>query len=145
MGLKGLKEYVIFKLQGEFYGVEVECVENIEKLAEITRVPYTEPSVKGVVNLRGIIVPIIDLRKKFGLGEVELTDEARMIIVNYDDSKIGMLVDSSSETFQIRDEDIDVATNISKQSSIVYIKSIGKKDGRVVMLVDIAKVLSTEV
>lgn len=141
----GLREYVIFKLQGEYYGVEVEYVENIEKLAEITRVPYTEPSVKGVVNLRGIIVPIIDLRKKFGLGEVELTDEARMIIVHHDDNKIGMLVDSSSETFQINEEDIDSATNLSKQSSIEYIRSIGKKDGRVVMLIDLAKVLNTEV
>lgn len=143
MALK--KEYVIFKLQGEFYGVQVEYVENIEKLAEITRVPYTEPSVKGVVNLRGIIVPIIDLRIKFGLGQVEYTDDTRMIIVNYDDNKIGMLVDSSSETFQVSDEDIDSATNISKKSSIEYIRSIGKKDGRVVMLIDLAKVLSTEV
>lgn len=141
----GSKEYVIFKLQGEFYGVQVEYVENIEKLAEITRVPYTEPSVKGVVNLRGIIVPIIDLRIKFGLGQVDYTDDTRMIIVNYDDNKIGMLVDSSSETFQINDEDIDSATNISKKSSIEYIRSIGKKDGRVVMLIDLAKVLSTEV
>lgn len=140
-----LNEYVIFKLQGEFYGVQVGYVENIEKLAEITRVPYTEPSVKGVVNLRGIIVPIIDLRIKFGLGQVEYTDDTRMIIVNYDDNKIGMLVDSSSETFQINDEDIDSATNISKKSSIEYIRSIGKKDGRVVMLIDLAKVLSTEV
>lgn len=140
-----LREYVIFKLQGEFYGVEVEYVENIEKLAEITRVPYTEPSVRGVVNLRGIIVPIIDLRMKFGLGRVEYTDDTRMIIVNYDDNKIGMLVDSSSETFQIKDDDIDAASNVSKQSSIEYIRSIGKKDGRVVMLIDLAKVLSTEV
>ncbi|MDO4754623.1 MAG: chemotaxis protein CheW [Bacillota bacterium] len=140
-----LREYVIFKLQGEFYGVEVEYVENIEKLVEITRVPYTEPSVKGVVNLRGIIVPVIDLRIKFGLGQVEYGEDTRMIVVNYDDGKIGMLVDSSSETFQVNDEDIDSATNISKKSSIEYIRSIGKKDGRVVMLIDLAKVLSTEV
>ncbi len=139
-----VNEYVIFKLQGEFYGVEVKYVENIEKLAPITRVPYTEPSVKGVVNLRGIIVPIIDLRIKFGLPEVEYNEDTRMIIVNYEENKIGMLVDSSYETYQMDDEDIDNATSVSKDSSIEYIKSIGKKDGRVVMLVNLTKVLSTE-
>ncbi len=137
-----LNEYVIFKLKGEFYGVEVRHVENIEKLAPITRIPYTEPSVKGVVNLRGIIVPLIDLRLKFGLEEAEYTDDTRMIIVNYEDNKIGMLVDSSYETFQISDEEIDNATNVSKEASMEYIKSIGKKDGRVVMLINLAKVLN---
>lgn len=138
------REYVIFKLVGENYGVEVKYVENIEKYTEITRVPYTEPSVKGVVNLRGIIVPIIDLRKKFGLPAAEPNENSRMIIVNYDDNKLGMLVDSSSETYQINDEDIDTAATLSRESSIEYISSIGKKDGRVVMLIDIAKVLDVE-
>ncbi len=138
------REYVIFKLVGENYGVEVKYVENIEKYTEITRVPYTEPSVKGVVNLRGIIVPIIDLRKKFGLPTVEPNENSRMIIVNYDENKIGMLVDSSSETYQISDDEIDTASTLSRDSSIEYISSIGKKDGRVVMLIDIAKVLNVE-
>ncbi len=138
------REYVIFKLVGENYGVEVKYVENIEKYTEITRVPYTEPSVKGVVNLRGIIVPIIDLRKKFGLPTVEPNENSRMIIVNYDENKIGMLVDSCSETYQISDDEIDTASTLSRDSSIEYISSIGKKDGRVVMLIDIAKVLNVE-
>lgn len=138
------QEYVLFKLQNEFYGVEVEYVENIERIAPITRVPYTASHVRGVVNLRGIVVPIIDLRKKFGMTDAELTDDSRMIIVDYEENKIGMLVDSSYETFQMRSDEIDSAVGVSKATGIEYIKSIGKKDGRVVMLIDLAKVLEME-
>lgn len=139
------KEYVIFKLQGENYGIEVEYVENIEKYTPPTRVPFTEPAIKGVVNLRGNVIPVLDMRTKFGLPEAEYTDDSRMLVVNYDEGTMGFLVDSSSETYQLDPNDIDTATSVGDESSTKYIKSIGKKDGRVVMLIDIAKVLGTEV
>lgn len=145
MEMENLQRYVIFKLNNEDYGISISYVENIEKCAPITRVPYTQPHMVGVVNLRGIIVPILDLRKKFGLPEVEQTDDSRMIIINYEDNKIGMLVDASSEVIHMSDSDIDVAPNIKKDTTAEYIRSIGKKDGRVIMLIDLAKVLDMEV
>lgn len=75
-------EYVIFKLNGEHYGIDIKNVENIEKLIPITRVPYTENFVEGVVNLRGVIIPVVDLRRRFGLETRVLDDESRIIIVN---------------------------------------------------------------
>lgn len=143
--MHNLQEYVVFKLNNEHYGVSIGYVENIEKLVPITRVPYTVPSMKGVVNLRGIIVPIIDLRERFMLPEFVPTDESRMIILNIDDNKIGIRVDASSEVMVIDEANIDVAPNIKKEASAEYVKSIGKKDGRVIMLIDLAKVLDMEV
>ncbi|MDO4799935.1 MAG: chemotaxis protein CheW [Bacillota bacterium] len=142
--MTNLQEFVIFRLNKEFYGINIQYVENIEKVVPITRVPYTLPQVKGVVNLRGIIVPIIDLRVRFGLSPIETTDDSRMIIVNYEDYKIGLLVDSSSEVLPIQDDEVDLAPSVSREPASEYIKNIGKKNGRVIMLIDLMKVLGLE-
>ncbi|MDK2865876.1 MAG: purine-binding chemotaxis protein CheW [Clostridiales bacterium] len=139
-----IKEFVTYRLNEEYYGIDINNVENIEKVLPITRVPYTTPYVKGVVNLRGIIVPVVDLRTRFGLKPKEATDESRIIIVNVDDLKIGMLVDSSSEVLQISDDDIDAAPNVRKDNNNEFVKYIGKKNERIIMLIDLMKVLSIE-
>ena len=93
---------------------------------------------------RGIIVPVVDLRVRFGLLKKPNTDESRIIIVNLDDNKIGMLVDSSSEVLQITDEDIDASPNVKKEFNNEFVKNIGKKNGRIIMLIDLYKVLNIE-
>ena len=92
-------EYVIFKIEREYYGINIHHVENIEKIIAITRIPYTKPYIQGVVNLRGNIIPIVHIRKRFSLPEKEFTDESRIIITNVGETKIGIIVDSSSEVF----------------------------------------------
>ncbi|MBS7528420.1 chemotaxis protein CheW [Fusibacter paucivorans] len=139
-----IKEFVTYRLNEEYYGIDINNVENIEKVLPITRVPYTPPYVKGVVNLRGIIVPVVDLRTRFGLMPIEATDESRIIIVNVEELKIGMLVDSSSEVLQISDDDIDAAPNVRKDNNNEFVKYIGKKNERIIMLIDLMKVLSIE-
>ncbi|OJV64669.1 MAG: hypothetical protein BGO41_13795 [Clostridiales bacterium 38-18] len=138
------REFVTFRLNQEFYGINIQNVENIEKVLPITRVPYTHNYIKGVVNLRGIIVPVVDLRARFGLDPKPVSEETRIIIVNLDENKIGMLVDSSSEVLQITDEDIDAAPNVKKEVNNEFIKNIGKKSGRIIMLIDLYKVLNIE-
>ncbi|MGX8797986.1 chemotaxis protein CheW [Fusibacter sp. JL298sf-3] len=140
--MSAFKEYVTFRLNQEYYGIDINNVENIEKVLPITRIPYTQKHIKGVINLRGIIVPVVDLRKRFNLESVALGDEARIIIINLEEMKIGMLVDSSSEVLQIYDEEIDAAPNVRKDYDSEFIKSIGKKDGRIIMLIDLNKVLN---
>lgn len=142
--MNDMREFVTFRLNQEFYGINIQNVENIEKVLPITRIPYTLNYIKGVVNLRGIIVPVVDLRARFGLEKRENTDESRIIIVNLEDNKIGMLVDSSSEVLQISEEDIDVAPNVKKEINNEFIKNIGKKNGRIIMLIDLHKVLNIE-
>lgn len=139
-----LREFVTFRLNQEYYGINIQNVENIEKVLPITRIPHTINYVKGVVNLRGIIVPVVDLRVRFGLLKKPNTDESRIIIVNLDDNKIGMLVDSSSEVLQITDEDIDASPNVKKEFNNEFVKNIGKKNGRIIMLIDLYKVLNIE-
>ena len=139
-----IREFVTFRLNQEFYGIDINNVENIEKVLPITRVPYTLNYVNGVINLRGIIVPVVDLRARFGLEPKPASDESRIIIVNVDDLKIGMLVDSSSEVLQISTDDIDDAPNVRKDVDNEFIKNIGKKNGRIIMLIDLYKVLNIE-
>lgn len=142
--MSDMREFVTFRLNQEFYGINIQNVENIEKVLPITRIPYTLNYIKGVVNLRGIIVPVVDLRARFGLDKRENTDESRIIIVNLEDNKIGMLVDSSSEVLQISEEDIDAAPNVRKEASNEFVKNIGKKNGRIIMLIDLYKVLNID-
>lgn len=139
-----IREFVTFRLNQEFYGIDINNVENIEKVLPITRVPYTLNYVNGVINLRGIIVPVVDLRARFGLEPKPALDESRIIIVNVDDLKIGMLVDSSSEVLQISTDDIDDAPNVRKDVDNEFVKNIGKKNGRIIMLIDLYKVLNIE-
>jgi len=139
-----IREYVIFKLAGEHYGIDIGNVENIEKPFAITRVPYTESYVVGVVNLRGNIIPVIDLRKRFALEKKEFDEETRIIIVNVNELNIGMVVDSSSEVLQLDRENVDLAPSINNKSTMNFVKEIGKNDGRIVMLIDLKKVLGVE-
>ncbi|MCA0384161.1 MAG: chemotaxis protein CheW [Firmicutes bacterium] len=142
--MSDMREFVTFRLNQEYYGINIQNVENIEKVLPITRIPYTLNYVKGVINLRGIIVPVVDLRARFGLEKRTTTDESRIIIVNLEDNKIGMLVDSSSEVLQISEDDIDAAPNVRREFNNEFIKNIGKKNGRIIMLIDLHKVLNIE-
>lgn len=138
------QEYVLFKLNNEHYGLNINNVENIEKNMDITRVPYTEPYVEGVVNLRGNIIPVIDLRRRFHLPQKSMDDESRIIIVNAGELKVGMIVDASSEVLKLSQEDIDPAPSISGSSNTNFIKEIGKNNGRIIMLIDLSRVLGID-
>ena len=141
--MSNIQEYVVFKVNEESYGIDIKYVENIEKMLTITRVPYTETHVEGVVNLRGNVIPVIDLRKRFSIPRKEFTDESRIIIVNYKEYTVGMIADSSSEVFQIDRDNVDPAPSI-KAGSDDFVREIGKYDGRIVMLIDLKKVLGIE-
>jgi purine-binding chemotaxis protein CheW len=139
--MSGEREFVIFKLNDEHYGLNIHNVENIEKVSAITRVPHTRPYIRGIINLRGNVIPIIDLRKRFKLEELETTDDTRIIIINHDELNVGMVVDSSSETLQLKDEEIDMAPSVKASIEDDFIKEIGKHNNRIIMLLDINKVL----
>jgi len=142
--MSDIREFVLFKLNEEYYGIDINIVENIEKVLPITRVPYTQNYMEGVINLRGNIVPVVDLRARFGLEKKESTDESRIIITNIDEIKIGMLVDASSEVSQLSQDEIDLAPSINRDIDADFIKNVGKKDGRIIMLLNLKKVLGIE-
>ncbi|BEP29354.1 chemotaxis protein CheW [Helicovermis profundi] len=135
------KEYVLFKINEENYGIDIDNVENIEKIIPITRVPYTEKYVLGVVNLRGNIIPVVDLRARFSIEKKEFDDESRIIIVSVNDLKIGMVVDASSEVLRLESDDIDTAPPVRGNVHLDFVREIGKNEGRIIMLVDLKKIL----
>jgi purine-binding chemotaxis protein CheW len=138
------KQFLIFRLAKEEYGVDIRTVTTIiENDMPITRVPRTPDYIKGVINLRGEIVPILDLRKKFNLPDAETTSEARIIIVKIDDMAIGFIVDSVAEVIQLAEESIETVSNFSSDLSLDYISGVGKVDGRIVTLLNLEKLIKT--
>jgi purine-binding chemotaxis protein CheW len=98
---------IVFTLAHEEYGIEVDKVRTIERLVPITRVPKTPVFVKGVINLRGIVIPVIDLRGRFGLPETELTDNSRIIIVASNDLEVGFIVESANDVMDVMSDTIE--------------------------------------
>ncbi|EOC99729.1 chemotaxis protein CheW [Caldisalinibacter kiritimatiensis] len=134
-------QYVAFKLKDEYYGLDIYSVKSIERISSFTRVPNAPDYVKGVMNLRGEVVPVIDLRIRLGIDSKEIDKESRIVIVNYDESVVGLLVDASSEVIRIEENEIDHVPTMGDSYTKNYISGIGKKDGRLIMILDLEKVL----
>jgi len=134
-------EYVVFEIENECYGLDIKFVENIEKAQAITRVPFAKDYIKGVINLRGNIIPVMDLRRRFLLEKKEITKDTRIIIINFNNYNIGLIVDFSSEVVQLKKSDIEVAPKIGNAINNNFIREVGKDQERIIMLLDIKKVL----
>jgi len=132
---------VLFKLDNEYYGLNIHEVRTIERVSDITRVPNAQDYVEGVINLRGDVVPVINLRKRFSLPQIDLDEDARIMIVSVEDMTVGLLVDSSSEVLQLSAEDIDTSANFSSNIENDYVIGIGKDGDRIIILLDLKKVL----
>ncbi|SCY13397.1 chemotaxis protein CheW [Alkaliphilus peptidifermentans] len=137
-------QYVIFKLENENYGIPISYVETIEKVTEITRVPNAPHYVNGVINLRGDVVPVVDLGKRFNFNEKPITNETRIIILSVEEMMLGLLVDSSSEVLTIENETIDNTSNFVNTFEDDYISGIGKVEERMIIIVDILKILGID-
>ena len=134
-------QYVLFNLEDEIYGLDILQVETIEKVMDITRVPHAYDYVEGVINLRGEVVPVINLRKRFDLPEKDRNDDTRIIIISFEEMIVGLMVDSSSEVIQLTAEEIDELPKVSNSLDTNFVNCIGKKDNRIIMLLDLIKVL----
>lgn len=134
-------QYVIFRLNDESYGVLIEYVETIEKLTEITRVPNVPHYISGVMNLRGEVIPVVDLRKRFQLEHVSATEESRIIVLSFDEIIVGILVDSCSEVVTLDKEQVDKTYDLMSSFEDDYIEGIGKFNERMIIILDIPKLL----
>ncbi|MBO8170996.1 MAG: chemotaxis protein CheW [Bacillaceae bacterium] len=135
---------IVFRLQNEEYGVEVEQVKSIERLETITRVPKTPPFVKGVINLRGVVTPIIDLASRFNLPETEYTEETRVIIVNVGDIEVGLIVDAANDVIDIPVNAIEPPPEVVGGVKAEYLRGVAKMENRLLILLNLNKVLSME-
>jgi purine-binding chemotaxis protein CheW len=137
-------KYLTFVLGHEEYGLEILKVREIISVMEITEVPQVPAFIKGVINLRGKVIPIIDLRLKFGMSAIEYTRETCIIVVNVHDLLLGIVVDTVAEVLDIIEKDIDPAPTFGSAIKTDFILGMGKVKGKVKILLDIDKVLSSE-
>lgn len=138
------KKVIVFQLKDEEYAVSVEQVGSIERIQSITRVPQTAAFVKGVINLRGVVTPIIDLRVRFGIEETAFNELSRIIIVYLDDMEVGLIVDEANDVIDIPENVIEPAPEVIGTVDVDYIEGVAKLDNRLLILLDLQKVLSKE-
>lgn len=134
-------KYVVFKLEKEYYGIPISKVISIEKMEESTRIPNASNHVKGVINLRGEVIPLIDLRLKLNLEPKEINNNTRIIIVSDDEILAGLIVDSSSEVLEIDKDIIDNTPVSSDNEYLSYVYGIGKLTDRLIILLELSKIL----
>ncbi len=134
---------IVFELENEEYALPVDYVGAIERMQSITRVPAAADFVKGVINLRGVIIPVIDLRTRFNMEKAELTDENRIIIVHLNDDEVGLVVDAANDVIDIPKNIIETPPEVIGSIDIDYIEGVAKLENRLFVLLDLEKVLET--
>ena len=137
-------KYLTFFLASEEYGVEILKVQEIIGRMPITPVPLTSKYIRGVINLRGKIHPIMDLKVKFGMDQTQITDETGIIVIKTANMMMGILVDKVSEVVTIASGDIEDTPSFGSDVNTEYLLGIGKTGGRIRLLLDIDKVITTK-
>ncbi|WP_374721862.1 chemotaxis protein CheW [Peribacillus tepidiphilus] len=135
---------IVFQLKGKEYAIPVNQVRSIEKVQHITRVPKTAPFVKGVINLRGVVTPIIDLRSRFELEECEYSESTRIIIVALNDMEVGLIVDAANDVIDIPSQNIEPQPEVVGAVEADYINGVAKIDKRLLILINLEKVLNPQ-
>lgn len=136
-------QLVVFDLASEFYGVDIGDVREIIRMQTVTRVPGAPPFVEGVINLRGKVVPVVDLRKRLHLQVAEETKESRIVVVDIGGRDVGVIVDGVTEVLRIPLSSVEPPTAMITNVDSDYLKGIAKLESKLIILLDLNKVLST--
>lgn len=135
-------QLVVFHVADELYAVDIAAVEGIIKMQPITNVPHAPKFVEGVTNLRGTVLPVVDMRQRFGLALMEETKDTRIIVVEMNGLTVGMIVDAVNEVLRVPAEDIEPPSPMVTTVDSTFITGIAKVDDRLIILLDLAKVLT---
>ena len=141
-------QYLTFMLDDETFALDIAKVREVLEFTTVTRVPRTPEFMRGVINLRGAVVPVVDMRLKFGMSTTEKTVNTCVVIVEIEldgeVTELGALVDSVQEVFELEPENIEPAPKIGTRLKTEFIKGMGKKDEQFIIILDIDKVFSSE-
>jgi purine-binding chemotaxis protein CheW len=147
-GINEVRQYLTFKLGDEVFGLDVGKVREILDFTTITKVPRTPEFMRGVINLRGSVVPVVDMRVKFGMFATEKTVNTCIIVAEVslegETTVLGALVDSVQEVFELEPDQIEPAPRIGTRLRTDFILGMGKREGRFIMLLDVDKVFSCD-
>lgn len=136
-----LKQYIIYRIDSDEYGADINKVSVIEKMLNITRVPKTPTYIKGVINLRGEVIPVMDLRTRFGLSEKEADDDTRIIIATINDISYGIIVDSVTEVLHIDETSIESVSGFNN-INLDYVNGVAKSGSRLITLLNLEKLIA---
>ncbi len=136
------KQLVVFNLGQESYGVDIGSIREIIRMQEIARVPRTPDFVEGVINLRGKVIPVVSLRKRFGLPDVEQNKDNRIVVVDIDGQDIGMRVDAVTEVLRVSSSVVEPVSNVILTAASAYLTGIAKLKDRLIILLDLRRVFS---
>lgn len=134
-------QVVGFRIGRETFGVPIALVREIVRVPEITQVPNAPEYIEGVINLRGRIIPVVDLRKRFGDKAPEPSKKNRVVVVEMESRAIGLLVHSASEVLRIHPSEIEAPQDVFQEGELNYITGVGKLKGRLVILLDLNRIL----
>lgn len=134
-------QLVAFKLGEEEYGISILHVQEIKRFTDITRVPYTPDFIKGVMNLRGSVLPVIELKKRLGLMEEPYSEDTRIIIVKVEDISVGMIVDAVTEVLAIDEDHIEAPEAVVDGSGNNFISGVGNLDNRLVIMLNLSEII----
>lgn len=138
------KQYVIFSLGNEEYGVDIMKVKEISEFRESTKVPNTPYFIDGIINLRGEIIPIVNLKKRFNLEDNGTNSDTRIIVINLNNRNVGFVVDDASQVLRINDNDIEPAPDIIAGINRQYISGVGKVEQKIIILLDLEQILTED-
>jgi purine-binding chemotaxis protein CheW len=137
-------QLVVFDLASEHYGVDISDVREIMRMQNITKVPGAMFYVEGVINLRGKVLPVLDLRKRLGLKVAEQTEESRIVVVDIADGEVGVIVDAVTEVLRVQNAAIEPPSSMVAQGNSDYLRGIAKLTDRLIILLDLNKLLSSK-
>jgi len=137
------KDYQVvgFRIGNETYGVRIGSVREIVRVPEITIVPNAPEAIEGVINLRGKIIPVMDLRKRFGSAGLQADKKNRILVVELENRLLGLIVSSASEVLKIPPSEIEPPGTVFAEGESSYVTGVGKLKGRLIILLDIARLL----
>ncbi len=138
------KQYIVAKLGSEQYGIDIAYVDNIVRMQKITRVPKTQPYFLGVINLRGEIIPVMSMRQKLEMGDDEITNTTRIIIIKPEQSaSLGLLVDEVREVVTLSEDDVEkVSYDNGREDTNFFVTGVGKYKDTLISLVNISGIIS---
>ena len=142
--VRGIRQFVSFILAGEEYGIPILQVREIIRYTSLTRVPRSAAFIEGVLNLRGQVIPVINLRKRFGLPAIEHTSSSRIVVVEVQQQTVGVTVDSVNAVRGIDESQIDPPPPMGTQIDTEFISGMGKLDDRLIILLNLDRAFSTE-
>ncbi|MBO8138427.1 MAG: chemotaxis protein CheW [Desulfotomaculum sp.] len=139
MAVVGEEQLVVFQLGDQKYALPIQETQEIIRMTEVTRIPNASYYLEGIINLRGTILPVINLNRRLGLPEKEADEETRIVVVEHNEQKVGMIVDSVLEVGRYSDSEVEPPTNVGGNTE--YLKGVVKKDDQLWLLLDLNSVL----